>query len=197
MKLYNLRKLIFYLLLVIIISCQPAYLKLPPEINVQGVYKHKHLPIHFPESISGFKRVRIVEYSEEEKNVSVGYNHRTLSKNITFTIYLTADSLLDVYSGDTLRQVVIKTRSGIEYFYEKVKVISDEKSEFKDVYPGRKIIFKLKDPQKPYMSISELHVFKLDHWVMKYRISYPEKQQSLVKQDIIDIIGKIESYYTM
>jgi hypothetical protein len=184
MKLYYIKTLTCCLILSLIMSCLPVYLKLPPEIKVDGVYKHKHLPIHFPDSIFEFKRIRITEYSDDEKDISVGYNLRTTGKNISFTIYLTSDSLLNLYSGDTLKQVVIGNKASIEYFFEKV-------------YPGRKIIFELKDPQQPYMSNSELHVFKVNDWIIKYRISYPEIQKSLVQQDIANIITEIESYYSM
>jgi len=197
MKIFTVKTVTCCLSLILIISCMPVYMNVPPEIKVEGVYEHKHLPISFPDSISEFKRIRITEYSDDETNVSVGYNLRTDSKNIAFTIYLTADSLLKLYSGDTLKQVVIENKASIEYFFERVEVISDEESKFKDVYPGRKIIFRLKDPQQSYMSNSELHVFKVDDWIIKYRISYPEIQKLLVQQDIADIIGEIESYYTM
>ena len=172
-------------------------MNVPPEIKVEGVYKHKHLPISFPENISGFKRFSITEHSDDEKSVSIGYNLRAENKYIIFTVYLTSDSLLNLYPGDTLKQVIIANRTSIEYVYDRVEVISDEESKFKDVYPGRKIIFELKDPRKSFMSNSELHVFKVNDWIIKYRITYPEIQRLIVQQDIADIIGEIESGYSM
>jgi hypothetical protein len=197
MKIFTVKTVTCCLSLILIMSCMPVYMNVPPEIKVEGVYKHKHLPISFPENISGFKRFRITEHSDDEKSVSVGYNLRADNKYIIFTVYLTSDSLLSLYPGDTLKQVVIANRTSIEYVYDRVEVISDEESKFKDVYPGRKIIFELKDPQQSYMSNSELHVFKVDDWIIKYRITYPEIQRLIVQQDIADIIGEIESGYSM
>ena len=197
MKLSTLRFMSLIIFLLLFWACQPTYINLAPEINVEGPYKHKFLPIQFPENIFDFNRGRITKYSEDEKDISVGYNIRSIDKDITFTVYLTATSMYELTKQDTLQQIINDSKVSLDYYYKDIEIISDNESKFKGIYPGRIMVFKLKHPERSEFSYSELHLYKISDWLMKFRISYPVDQKLYIENDINRIIREIEKYYLL
>ena len=179
----------------LLLPCRPMYIKQIPEIKINGPYKHKYLPISFPENILNFKRVRITKFAEDEKDVAIGYDLKTSDKDISFTIYLTSASKYNLTHEDTLVQIIENSKGSILYYYDSVEIISEENSKFKNLFPGKRIVFKYRHPERSDPSYSELYLYKISDWIIKYRISYPIYQEIYVQEDIENIIKEIENYY--
>ena len=43
--------------------------------------------------------------------------------------------------------------------------------------------------------ISEVYLYKISNWILKYHISYPASEKEIIKKDIKNLIYEIENSY--
>src|SRR5262249_5914122 len=155
-----------------------------------GVYVHAPSAMAFPPTVGAFHRAAILQYDEEGRDVSVGYEYRGSDGRIAATVYVyPAPSLTSIGSSES---VVAEERARLmerEFNARKREVLSvtpDARlvAEGETIlrqgrmsYAGRRAEFVLErvfSGQRQRLG-SELYIFGYvgGEWIVKYRFTYP------------------------
>ena len=182
---------------VTIFSCSSSTTTIPGKQNIRksDTYTYKYLPFSFPEKIGALNRISVRESKDDPREVSVGYSRKVPGQSITFTVYLSSVAPTDAPDEDVIHTVYVDTRSSIDFFYTDVRVLSEQLANFKSSIPGRKTILQYRDPESRIESISEIHLFKINNTIVKYRISYPPNQREALSGYVAAAITDLESNY--
>jgi len=159
-------------------------------VDVEG---HTGSGIVFPEKINGFRRVNTIVYDEAGKDVSAGYNLEDFHNQIALTLYVyPGPRLVSIGSSD---HVIETARRKLTYdHYEVIKagvvhehpkaVLSGERDltmwfRGEHLY-GRaaKFTYRQRFAHFPQEVISYAEVFAYGKWIIKFRITHPERTEN-------------------
>lgn len=163
-------------------------------------YVHDYSGFVFPNRIGHFVRVSMHNLDPIGGEISVVYNS---DSGIMLTVYVyptwrasvgtEKDPLEDHFQG--LKDMALRNSPGAQLTADgPSRVTQNEKS-----YSGRKAVMTLEDfrakatrSRKRPKGISELHVFRLGEYFIKYRIAYSEAIRSKAEKEIKDFMGALK-----
>lgn len=184
---------------VLVSGCQTTRTSNALAVDTTGKLEHRPSKVCFPEFLGSFERGIPQYYTASGDNISVGYNLRSLTQQITVTSYVyPAPKLISIGSpAETIllarstlfKQAADNEIAGILHFHP--SGVLQEKQPFENLIgtkeiPGVHAIFTYeassggkKDPV-----ISELYLFQKDDWLIKYRITYLRNSADIARERI-------------
>ena len=180
------------LLSVIIYSCEQSSDVDHSQIQHDGIYESDLINLKFPVKVNDFERVSIRKYRNNLNDISVGYRLVSTDKDITATFYITWTGLFNLMYQDTLEVIYSILKQGIISGSKHNRLLKEEETIFCNSVKGKKATFYFKFPDDDVRMISELRLFLIDEFLLKYRITYPLYQKDLVTTHINDLISSIE-----
>jgi hypothetical protein len=173
-------------------SCAPTSQIGPKKISVNGSFIHQHANFEFPEKINKYSRVSLVLYSPDSSDVSAGYNIKADLKNITATVYLTNKTSYQTKTSDILEDVYSSSVNALHSHYRDVKEIEVHDLKFQNKYNGKSGIYLYQFPNTNETIQSEIRLFLIQDWFLKFRISYPIGLTDYIRPEVDSLISYFE-----
>lgn len=157
----------------------------PPvaPIRVSGPYEHSASGLQFPERVGAFHRAEINQFDRAGLDVGVGYNYEEADASVAFTVYVRGPLVLENGESASLGHQFFIERNVIRQYHQDALEVWSQEVEISDsqrTLPGYAAEFHYNDlfnfARRDVVSF--LYLFDRDGWVIKYRITYAEHQQS-------------------
>jgi len=171
------------LALLAVTACPAATGPRVEPIHVAGTYEHPASGLRFPEQVGGFRRAEINQFDRDGLNIGVGYNYEEADASIALTVYVRRPLVLEKGELASLGHQFAIERYVIHQYHRDVSEVWSQDVEISDSdrsFPGYAAEFHYNEffnfAERDVVSF--LYLFDRDGWVVKYRITYAERQQS-------------------
>jgi hypothetical protein len=156
---------------------------LPAPIRVTGTYGHPASGLPFPERVGEFQRTEVNQFDREGLNIGVGYNHEESGALVAFTVYVRPPMVLENGEVPSLGRQFAIERDAIRQYHPNASEVWSQDiaiSAADRSLPGYAAEFHYNDlfnfAQRDVVSF--IYLFDRDGWIIKYRITYREDQES-------------------
>lgn len=165
------------------------------ESRTNETYTHNGSQFPFPPKIGNYHRVAITQYDHEALDVSVGYNlHSNEIAIIAMTVYIYPR--IQRAPDDTLAGHFGTCKHEVSSHHPNAKLVSEGEVQAAPgglKRKGQHATFTatedLAGTQQPVRS--ELYLFSLGRWFIKYRVTYPIGQQAVAEPLIRAFIDEL------
>jgi hypothetical protein len=152
---------------------------------VKGTYTHGPSGFVFPERLGNFERVSVDRYDSSGNDIGVGYNLELAESPIAFTLYVRpwghrTDGTPASFDEHFQAELWV-----IDHYHPGARLLRREpttSTQGGTSVPGEMAEFTYDDlfARRDEHVFSQLYLFALDNWTVKYRITFPvsEEQRS-------------------
>ncbi|HVN38003.1 MAG TPA: hypothetical protein VMW19_07510 [Myxococcota bacterium] len=152
-------------------------------IRVTGTYEHPGSALRFPEAVGSFRRADITQFDRSGENIGVAYNYEEPDASVAFTVYVRRQIVAESGEVASLGRQFVLERDAIRQYHGNASEDWSLEVEFLDsdrTLPGYAAGFHYSQPFNFSNQdvISFLYLFDRDGWVVKYRVTYAERQSS-------------------
>ncbi|HZR82932.1 MAG TPA: hypothetical protein VFD92_17685 [Candidatus Binatia bacterium] len=177
----------------------------PVEERVAGTYVHPGTGITFPTQAAGFSREKVIRYDRAGDDVSVGYNFAAPTCAVAATVYVTAASYFDPAANDAgspqetreafLRRYFEANKVEIARHHSGARLLSEGAASIQNpvARTGWKAAFAYTElfAQAERPLESQLYVFALGRWLIKYRETYPVACADEGRRRVADLMSAL------
>lgn len=188
MKHLHLKHLVYCIILPLLsYACAPkGFVK-----SNENALIHENSRMIFPEKAGNFYRIGPNIYDKSGDDISVGYNIRSASCNLTITIYVYPhfDSSIDA----ELNQI----KDAIKYVYQENELILENDvthSQDNLTSHGKQVLYSVTDNLNgnSIEKYSMAYLFIHGNWFYKYRVTYPKEYLSCANSEIDNLISMLK-----
>jgi hypothetical protein len=175
-----------------------------PAVLPPGAEGHVGAGVLFPDSESGFTRLRIRTYDDKGLDVSAAYNNVDFANPISVTVYVyPAPPLTSVGSPDNVIEGARKmlmdnhfegVKAGIIEEHPSATLVTDDETSMdfqgQSLY-GRSATFNLQERFAGIMQPvnSRADIFSFGEWLIKFRISHPASSNEKAQKTIDEFMN--------
>jgi hypothetical protein len=167
------------------------------RIEIKGVYEHPLSKISFPERVGQFNRGGIIQFDSIGANVGVGYSLVALGAEVLITAYVYPVEAPQASPSVVLENQFVAEKAAIMRSHGIERLLSEADVSLSwNVEPkGKLASFSFEEAflKRTQPVRSELYLFIVKKYFLKYRITYPEKQSEEVKPHIEQFLDEVRS----
>jgi hypothetical protein len=164
----------------------------PAQVAAPGDYVHEGTGIVFPEVVGDFQRVDVTEFDDSRSGVSVGYNPSDPDDPIILTIFVYPDQ--EILSIGSVPDAVEQGLDALAFDSAKAEIsavspwltfVRDDEVVLANPYEhtGLRATYEASDESGGGADklVSELYLFGIGDWLVKYRVAYVESPEAVVR----------------
>lgn len=164
----------------------------PSAFEVRGPFTHEYSGMMFPERVGGFQRGKIVQHDEAGYDVSAGYDLRVNGSRAVVTVYVYPIPPSTERGIALLRDELERVKAEVVQFSPTARLLSERLTQLEQggrTFGGILATFGIDPPSRfgGERFLSHAYVFAREHWLIKYRVTYPATDQDRVG-------GKVEEF---
>jgi hypothetical protein len=180
--------------ILLLAGCQPIAAPRGDQVsqpNATETYTHPPSRFNFPPMVAGFARETVKQYDREGRDVSVGYNQ---GQAVAMTVYIYpvpqggSDANLEGHFQNCKREVLSHHQAAGLLSENQVTVPPGGQK-----HSGWRAAFSYTErfAQQQQTVRSDLYLFFVGPWFIKYRVTYPEGQEATAEPVINAFIDEL------
>lgn len=155
-----------------------------------NILTHENSNMAFPKAVGNFSRTESNVYDQFNDNISVGYNIRSASCNLTITIYVYP------HFNKSLDAELTQIKDVIEYVYKEHELVLENEVNHKQEnlsVIGKQVLYKVTDKynKNSIDQYSMAYLFVHGNWFYKYRITYPKAYLDCANSEIDKLLTSL------